>query len=271
MIWHGKLGISLSPAKSKFGPLFRSGDLDRGLREAADIGYDGVEVSLRDSKTFDRSGFLKILEALGLEVFTLATGQSFIEDGFSLFHTHEENRTAAVERLRGHIDFAADLGAQVIMGGICGRIDPDAGSFEDAKRKGEEAILKCLEHASRRGVGLLIEPINRYETNVFNRLSDALELIEKTGSSYLRVLADTYHMNIEEASIGDSLKNAGEHLGFIHFADSNRGAPGMGHIDFAMIAAALEDAKYNGPAGIEILPLPDDFTGASRAYTWLKG
>ncbi len=271
MIWKGKLGISISPAKTKFGPLFRSGDLERGLRESSDIGYDGVEVSLRDSTAFDRGRFMVLLEKLGLEVFTIATGQSFIEDGFSLFHHDKTFRDAAVERILGHIEFAAGLKARIILGGICGSIDPEAGPFDDSRRKGEEAIYRCLEEAVGKDVTLLIEPINRYESNVFNRLQDALDLIERAGSSHLKVLADTYHMNIEEASMEESIRRAGGNLGFIHFADSNRRAPGMGHIDFPGIVQALDSAGYSGPAGIEILPLPDDYTGARQAYTFLKG
>ena len=100
----------------------------------------------------------------------------------------------------------------------------------------------------------MIEPINRYESNVINRLDQGLELIHTIDSEHIKLLPDTYHMNIEEQSIEKSLIEAGSCIDYVHFADNNRMAPGWGHIDFSKILATLKEIAYAGPIGVEILP-----------------
>ena len=81
-----KIGISLSPHKSQFGPILFAGDLERGLEHAHQLGYDGVEISLLDSKRVDKEPLIRKLEDLSLQVFAIATGQTYYTDGYSLYH-----------------------------------------------------------------------------------------------------------------------------------------------------------------------------------------
>ena len=109
------IGISLSPTKTKFGPLLFSGNLDKGLKVASDLGYQGVELSMLDSNKIDEKWLLNKLKELNLKVYALATGQSYYTDGYSLFNNEEKYRLKTVERLKGHIDLAYKLGAMVII------------------------------------------------------------------------------------------------------------------------------------------------------------
>jgi sugar phosphate isomerase/epimerase len=126
-----------------------------------------------------------------------------------------------------------------------------------------EGVAELGEHAKKYNVPLILEPINRYETNLLNTIESGLALIRAAGSENIRLLADLFHMNIEEVDIAASLKRAGAKLGHVHFVDSNRRPAGFGHLDFTPIAAALREINYSGFASAEALPYPDPH-GAAR-------
>ena len=123
--------------------------------------------------------------------------------------------------------------------------------------------MKQLHLATQsRDVPILYEPLNRYETNLCNTLADGAELVSHVPN--VKLLADLYHMNIEEASLPESIRSHGSLIGHVHFADSNRRAAGLGHTDFAPIVAALRNVGYAGYLSAEVLPLPDAATAAKQ-------
>ena len=264
------LGVSLSPTKSEFAPLLFSGDLNTGMQRAKDLGYCGVELSLLDSPAINQDDVLKKLETLGLKVYAIATGQTYYQDGYSLYGPTAEKRQKTIQRLKGHIDFATRLNSAVIIGGIRGKINAQGQALEDLKKKGTLALKTCVRYAQEKNVRLLLEPINRYETNVINTLAEGSDLIREIGSQHLKLIPDTFHMNIEERSFQKSIVEAGDLIGYIHFADSNRRSPGWGHIDFSKIVSALKKVNYTGPVGIEVLPEPDDYSAAEQAIGYLN-
>ncbi len=241
-----------------------------GMKNAKDLGYTGVELSLLDSEKVKQEWLMDKLEELNLKVYTIATGQTYYTDGYSLYSEEEDKRQRAVNRVKGHIDFAARLGSAVIIGGIRGKITAQAEGFKELEEKGMIALRACVKYAEGKGVILLLEPVNRYETNIINTLDEGLSLIEEIGSDHLKLLPDTFHMNIEESSIEESVVRAGSSIGYIHFADSNRLAPGWGHIDFPRVISALKKIKYSGPVGIEVLPKPDDYKAAEQAFRYMS-
>jgi len=125
-----------------------------------------------------------------------------------------------------------------------------------------EAIRGCAVHAAERGVTLLLEPINRYETNFVNTAAQGLAVLDEIAHPSMKLLLDTFHMNIEEPSLEEAVLAAGDRLGYVHVADSNRRAPGQGHTDFAGLVSALDKIAYEGMLVAEILPLPEDAEAA---------
>ena len=118
--------------------------------------------------------------------------------------------------------------------------------------------------------GSPLEPINRYETTLVNTVAQGLELIDRVGAGNLGLLFDTFHANIEEPSLEDSLLAAGDRLFHVHVADSNRWYPGAGHLDFPRILDVLPRTGYAGFVSGEFMPWPDADTAAERAIRRLR-
>jgi sugar phosphate isomerase/epimerase len=117
---------------------------------------------------------------------------------------------------------------------------------------------------------MTLEPLNRYETNFINTLDEGIKFIKKIGLQNVKILADIFHMNIEEVSISKAIIEAKNYISHVHFADSNRCAPGDGHLNFREIVSSLVRINYNGFVAMEMLPKPDSLTVANRAISYLK-
>ena len=121
-----------------------------------------------------------------------------------------------------------------------------------------DSLRKLSTYAKDHGVVLSLEPINRYETFLVNNVYQALRFIEQVGSENLKIHLDTFHMNIDEVSLVDAVHKAGNLLVNMHVSDSNREAPGRGHIDFSGLMRALNEVSYQGFLTLEPLPPGSD-------------
>jgi RpiB/LacA/LacB family sugar-phosphate isomerase len=259
-----QFGIALSPTETIFGPLLFSGRLAEGLNLVVEAGFDCVELSLRNPQNSDSDEIKSLIEKSGIGLSAVATGQSCLHDSLCLSDSDAKVVASTVARLKSLISFASHFSAPVIIGGIRGKL---SGSKEDQKLQwgqAAEAVSECARHASKLNTGLLIEPINRYETNFINNAQEGMKFIDEVGEGNVKLLLDTFHMNIEEADIHATLQAVGPNLGYVHFADSNRKPPGQGHIDFTGILKTLVTIDYQGPITAEILPLPDDRTALKQ-------
>jgi sugar phosphate isomerase/epimerase len=126
------------------------------------------------------------------------------------------------------------------------------------------ALFKLDEHAEDLGTTILYEPLNRYETNLINTLADGEQFLSGAALRNVKLLADLYHMNIEESNLARAIHQAGQFVGHVHFADSNRKAAGLGHTDFGPVISALREVGYGGYLSAEVLPLPDSQSAARQ-------
>ena len=116
-----------------------------------------------------------------------------------------------------------------------------------------------------------LEPLNRYETDLVHTVAEGLELVERVGADNFGLLLDTFHMNIEEPVIEDSIRACGDRIFHFHVADSNRWYPGAGHLDFEAILETLAGHRVTGASSPgEFKPLPDADTAAERSITHLR-
>jgi len=172
--------------------------------------------------------------------------------------------------LRDHAHLATLLECPITIGLIRGVLPLDQALQEEARKRALDGLAQFAAYAESLGLGLYLEPINRYETNFINSIAQGLEVLKEIGAKNILLLADTFHMNIEEVDMAEALRTAGDRLGYVHFADSNRHAPGSGHIDFEPILAALRKMGYKGFLTVEILPLPNDFSAAQRSARFFQ-
>ncbi len=251
-----KFSIVVTTAESRFSAVAFRGDLAETLARVKRLGYQGVELSFRDPKTVGVAGLKVLLEKHDLPVVALATGRAWGEEGLSFTNRDTAIRRKTSARLIEYLDLARPLNAMVILGLIRGRI-PDGVRPTVARRWARDAIRRAADKGARDGIRLVIEPINRYETNFLYNIDETLAFLREVDRPNVGILADTFHMNIEDASISGSLKRAGRALFHVHVADSNRWAPGCGHLDFAEILETLTAANYQGYVSVECLPKPD--------------
>jgi sugar phosphate isomerase/epimerase len=204
-----------------------------------------------------------LLQRHGLALAAAGTGAGWVVRRLHLCHEDAAIRARAREFIAQIIDAAAALGAPAIIGSMQGRVE-SAVAREQALDWLAEALADLGARAALQGQFLLYEPLNRYETNLFNRLEDAAAFLEQRGLAHVRLLADLFHMNIEESDLEGALRAAAARVGHVHFADSNRRAIGFGHAQVEPVAAALRAAGYTGYVSAEILPWPDPAAAARQ-------
>ena len=265
-----QFGVALSISETSFGPVMFGGRLVVGLQALAGAGFARVELSVRSAGDIDAQWLSSTLQSLNLSVSAFATGQGCIHDHLCLSTTDAELKNRAIQRMKDIIDLGAEFKAPIILGGVRGRFSGTPQEMEAQRVSALDSIQLLAGYASQKAVNLLLEPINRYETNFINTVAEGLALIEELGSpENILLVPDTYHMNIEEADMPTALRQAGSRLGYLHFADSNRLSPGQGHIDFKTILQTLVRTGYHGGITAEILPLPDETSAIQRASNYL--
>ncbi|MDY3557258.1 sugar phosphate isomerase/epimerase family protein [Gemmata sp. JC717] len=254
--------ISLVP-EARGGPFVYWDDLAEGCREAAARGFDAVEVFPPDADAVDPAVLRSLLDEHGLALAAVGTGAGWVKHKLSLTSPDATVRDKAIAFVKSVMDLAARFEAPAIIGSMQGRWG-DGVTKPEALRYLGHALFKLDAHAADLGTTLLYEPLNRYETNLVNTLGDAVTLLNAIGAERVKILADLYHMNIEETNLADAIRGAGPRIGHVHFADSNRRAAGLGHTDFVPVVAALVEVGYAGYLSAEILPLPDADTAARQ-------
>jgi sugar phosphate isomerase/epimerase len=243
-------------------------DLCRSIDRAAQFGFDGVELALLRADEVNVAEMKRRLTSTGMEIPCISSGQVFAADGLYFTHPDEGAREEAVQRILGMIRVAAEFGAKVNTGRVRGLIH-EGEIAETARQRYLNCLHRCADAAEELGVELIVEPVNRYEVNFINTCAEGLELVKASGRSCVKLMPDLFHMNIEDASFRESLEAAQNYITYIHVADTNRLAPGWGHMPFDEIFETIADIGYDGYLTAEILPLPDPDRAAAQAASFL--
>jgi sugar phosphate isomerase/epimerase len=259
--------VSLIP-EARGGPFVFWDDLTTACGKARKMGFDAIEIFPPGGDAIDLKSLWSLLDRHNLKVAAMGTGGGWVRHKLTLTSPNAGVRARAREFVRSVIDTAGAVGASTIIGSMQGRWGEGV-SREQALGWLAEALNELGGHAETLGVVLLYEPLNRYETNIVNLLSEGIALLQSLSTRNVRLLADLYHMNIEEPDLAVALREAADLLGHVHLADSNRRPAGNGHTDFAAIADALRGIRYDGYLSAECLPWPDPDAAAEqtmRAY-----
>jgi len=265
-----RLAIVLSTHAATFDAVAYKGDFEANVSKVASYGYDGVEPAVRDPKLVDHDGLVAAVARHGMAIPAIGTGQAWAEEGLSFTDPDPRIREKAVERIASHVPLAGKAGALIIIGLVRGTVRPGV-SERQAGEWMSAALGACAATAAREGVRIALEPLNRYETRLLNTAREGLALIDRLGAGNLGLLLDTFHMNIEEPSIEESIRACGDRLFHFHVADSNRWHPGAGHLDFRSIIDTLRGTGYDGFVSGEFMAKPDADAAARNALRHLRG
>jgi sugar phosphate isomerase/epimerase len=254
--------ISLVP-EARNGPFVFSGDLKGGCARAAALGFDAVEIFAPSADSLNAKDLRTLLKRHRLRLAALGTGAGWLKHRWSLTSPDPAIRTSAREFIGSIVDLAGAFHAPAIIGSMQGRVEIGV-TRKQAEQWLAEGLTALGRRAARSGACLLYEPLNRYETNLFNRAEDASAFISRRRIHHVKLLCDLFHMNIEEVSVPAALRAVARHVGHIHFADSNRRAIGFGHLDVPPIIEALRDIGYDGYLSAEVFPLPKPESAARQ-------
>jgi sugar phosphate isomerase/epimerase len=255
--------ISLTP-EARGGPFVFWNDLPGACAKAAKLGFDGIEIFAPTPAALDAETVRPLLEQHKLSLAAVGTGAGMLVHKLSLTSPDATARGRAREFIRTMIAAGGKLGAPAIIGSMQGRWGEHV-SREDAIAYLIDALNDLGEYAAVFGVPLIYEPLNRYETNLVTTQADGVALLKMLKTDNVKLLADLFHMNIEESDLPAAIRAAGGAIGHVHLADSNRRPAGCGHTDLAPIAAALREIGYDGYLSAECLPWPHP--GAAAAKT----
>jgi sugar phosphate isomerase/epimerase len=258
-----KLSIAVSAADAPDSAFVVFRGITESVVKAAALGYNGVELAVRNADDINLPQLEQALGANNMEISAISTGLVYAADGISILKTPDKAQAV----FRDLVDLAADHGRQVNIGRARGF--KGERTFKEAAEAFKQTIAPICEYAAAKGVCLLIEPVNRYEIDWINDLDEGAALIDILKIDNVKLMPDVFHMNIEDRSIPEKLIEHSRHIGYIHLADSNRHAPGQGHLNFTGIFDAIKKIQYKGWVSVEILPKPEPDIAAKQAAEFL--
>ncbi|REE87368.1 sugar phosphate isomerase/epimerase [Paenibacillus taihuensis] len=241
------------------------------FEEAGQLGYDGVEITHHGAPLTQEAAddIIVASERSGVAASAVCGGYRHWIGDFN-----RDQRLEAVAGIAQSMEQIKRIGAQGLIApaafGIISRGVPlsrDAAGDQEALL---DSLSRIAEKAEQIGVYLLLEPLNRYEDHMINRVEQAVSLIERTGSSRIKVMADFFHMNIEEADLTATIEQHYNHIGYFHLADSARKEPGTGHTDFRQPFAKLQELRYDGFLSLECGLSGERSTSLAGALHYLK-
>jgi len=228
--------------------------LEEKFEFARSVGFDGIELGAHgDGKFAARADELAKARDAGVVM-----PSAVVAVGHFIGDFDEDNRRSAIDDVKELLSTLPAAGAAGIVMpngfAVFSRVlppfsppRPDA----ESRRLLVEALQELGEHAAANGVQVFLEPLNRYEDYLVNTLADAVSIVEEVGSPGVSVIADTFHMSIEETDIAAAIRSAGAHIQHVQLGDSDRLEPGHGHYDWPATLSALEEIGYEGWLAME--------------------
>lgn len=224
------------------------------IRNLERYGFEGVE--LNGGQLNSAEGFAErkaVLRDSSVKASSICGGCPA-----ELVHADRNRRQACADALKRHLDYAAELGA---VGPITVPIFngnervPDLSPWKTRAEIEKELLIAMLEtlvpHAEQVGAAILLEPLNRYESNALPQQRHGADVVRHLNSRGVRLMSDLFHMHIEEPNSPNTLREVGDCIGHVHLADNTRKEPGSGDIDFRAALAVLKEIGFTGYMAFE--------------------
>ena len=221
------------------------------IPKVAKLGFGWVELPLENLDDFDHETAASLIQDYDLGVSACAVMTSDRD----LIHPDESIRKNGMAYIRHAIEATQTIGAANLVGPIYSAVGRVWQAAPQERARDIDILVDNLRllaaYAAEHEVILCIEPLNRFETSFINLAEQAVELVDRVDHSSCRIMLDTFHMNIEEKSLGDAIRAVGLRLQHVHACENDRGAPGSGNVTWEAVAKALKEIHYDGPVVIE--------------------
>lgn len=226
-------------------------ELARLAPHIAELGFDWIELPIESPGDFDYNRAATVIREHGFGVSVCAA----MGPDRDLIHADEAVRANGVAYVRHCINAARTLGATNLVGPLYSAVGRTWQATADERERDMQILVSQLRelavYAAERDVVLCVEPLNRFETSFLNLAAQGIELVDRVDHPACQLMLDTFHMNIEERSLGEAIRAVGPRLQHVHACENDRGAPGSGHVPWQDVACALHDVGYDGPVVIE--------------------
>jgi len=226
-------------------------DLEKLVPHVKELGFDWIEVPLESLEDVDHQRGAAIIKEYGLGVSATAA----MGPDRDLIHPDKAIRDNGMAYVKGAIKATHDLGATNFVGPLYSAVGRTWQMTEEERARDTDLLVENLKELSRYaadyGVFLCVEPLNRFETSFINLAEQAIQVVDRVDHPNCRMMLDTFHMNIEERSLGDAIRATGKRLRHVHTCENDRGAPGSGHVPWKEVAQALKDIHYDEAVVIE--------------------
>lgn len=243
-----KLDNSLVAHAFVWAPVWSEAAIRDAIGRAAAAGYDGIAIPLREPAAVPAEAVSRWCESAGIRPYATSGGRPDAD----IASADKSIAARGEERLALAIAKARDLGAPHLAGVLYGAVTKHPHRAGEADRaRSAAAIARLAGRAAASGLMLMLEVVNRYETNLLNTAEQGRAFLEQVGAANVRLHLDTYHLNIEERDAAAAIVDSAEVLGFMEFGESHRGALGQGSVDIRGAVRALVAIGYGGPIGFE--------------------
>ncbi len=245
-----------------------SGDFEKNLESIKKIGYEGVELLVRDPNKMNTQQVAQQIKDQGLTVVSVGTAPVMDQEKWSLMDKDKAVRDAALARSKALLEFAGSFGVGISIGRFRNNVNPeDPNTNMDALSR---AFAELCDHGKKYGAKVWLEPQNQKNVNNLNTIDESLAWFAQMKKDNLGLLLDTFHMDITEVSLATSIIKAGQYTAFVHLSDRNRMSPGVTGINFTDVLAALAHIGYQGYLSMEFKQLPDSFTAAKVSHDYMR-
>jgi sugar phosphate isomerase/epimerase len=252
-----------------YAPVPDLGDLDQRMGHLAGLGYQGVELTACHPLGYPVDDILALSRKHDLPVVSLLSGWSYGNEGLCLASPQEGVRRRAVGRLIEYAGYAARLGAVLVVGLMQG-LRSDEPDEAVANQRIADCLRPVADAAARLGTVAVLEPVNHLQVGFNHTAAEAVAMVERVGSPGLGYMLDTIHLNIEERSVLQTIREHGRHIRHFHLCETNGGPYGSGNLDFPGVLRALEEVNYPHFASVKIYRKVDWEEAARTALTFVR-
>jgi sugar phosphate isomerase/epimerase len=220
-------------------------EFDGDLACMRQVGYDAVELQIADPSLFDQDRVRRSLQRMDYAMCAFQTGSTYYSRGNCLCTANDTVRRRTIDLLKSFVELAAQWNSLIVFGSLQGRLSDEPDRAVGAARI-REALQEVGQYASERHVTLALEPVNHGEVGFHNTIAEVAAIVRGLNLPGLRMMVDTFHMNIEEKDMLAPLENIQGILAHVHLSETNRDVLGAGHWPTATFLGELARIGYRG-------------------------